>query len=125
MLPADQLHVLVVEDEPATAQTLAKLLTAWGHSPLVARDGVAALTLIADQRPDVVLLDLGLPRMDGFELARQIRQRWPSRPPVLIAVTGHGTPEDHRQAEQAGIDQHLLKPVDPQELQALLWDCGK
>jgi CheY-like chemotaxis protein len=125
MLPADQLQVLVVEDELATAQTLAKLLTAWGHAPRVARDGEAALTFIAEQRPDVVLLDIGLPRMDGFELARKIRERWPTRPPVLIAVTGHGTLDDQLQAELVGIDRHLLKPVDPHALQALLWECGE
>jgi CheY-like chemotaxis protein len=120
---SQSLRVLVVEDEPQALDSLAQLLGGWGHAPVAAPDGEAALRALERECPDVVLLDIGLPDMDGLEVARRIRQRWPYKPPVLIAVTGLGTTEDRRASNEAGVDLHLLKPVDAAELECLLGQC--
>jgi CheY-like chemotaxis protein len=117
------LLVLVVEDEPDTRQSYATLLDCWGHKTVAAPDGVAALRFVEQQAPDVILLDLGLPRMSGLEVAKVIRGRWPCKPPVLIAVTGFGMTEDRQRSCDAGIDFHLLKPVQPDDLRCILEHC--
>jgi CheY-like chemotaxis protein len=114
------LRVLVVEDDPDVRQSFADLLRCWGHQTVLASDGVTALRVVEEQTPDVILLDLGLPHMNGLELAKIIRGRWPDKPPVLIAVTGYGTTEDCHRSNEAGIDFHLLKPVEPDELECIL-----
>jgi CheY-like chemotaxis protein len=96
----------VVEDEPDTRKTYALLLQGWGHVPLLARDGVTALHAVDEHAPDVILLDLALPHLDGLQLAKAIRGRWPYQPPLLIAVTGYGTTEDRHRTRAAGIDFH-------------------
>ena len=113
------MRVLVVEDHADSAETLAVLLRLHGHEVDVAPDGPTALRIAAQNPPDVALLDIGLPRMDGFEVARRLQER-PGKKPLLVAVTGYGQEEDHRRSEQAGIDLHLLKPVDPEQLEKLL-----
>ena len=117
------LRVLVVEDEPDTGKTYAAILKYWGHIPVLAQDAVIALHAVDEPAPDVILLDLGLPHMDGLQLAKVIRLRWPYKPPVLIAVTGYGTTEDRRRSSEAGIDFHLLKPVELHELKCNLGRC--
>jgi len=91
-----------------------------GHEPAIATDGCSALDLIEHHVFDVILLDLCLPHMNGFEIAAKIRQRWPYKPPLLIAQTGYGTTDMRERSNQVGIDLHLLKPVDPTELQCIL-----
>jgi len=119
-MPENQLSILIVEDDLDSAKMTAMLLRIWGHNPTVVHDGQTALTVTEANRPDVILLDLGLPHFDGLKVARAIRKRWPYKPPLLIAVTGYGTTEDRRLCNEAGIDFHLLKPVEPDELRSLL-----
>jgi CheY-like chemotaxis protein len=114
------LYVLLVEDDPGTAESTALFLRECGHRVRVACDGPAACQAAVSQPPDVVLLDLALPGMDGWEVARRLQEpAWEKRP-LLIAVTGHDREEAHRRSLHAGIDLHLAKPVDPGFLRQLL-----
>jgi signal transduction histidine kinase/ActR/RegA family two-component response regulator len=116
---AAALHVLVVEDNKDAADSLAMLLKLWGHRVRTSHDGLAGLTAARHTRPEVVLLDIGLPGMDGYEVARQLRQEF--GPAIrLVAMTGYGQEEDRRRAWEAGFNAHLVKPADPATLQALL-----
>jgi signal transduction histidine kinase len=119
-LPAASLRVLLVEDNPAAAEGLRDLLSLWGHEVFFAPDGEAALQVMDGTPPDVVLLDLGLPGMDGFEVARRLRRRPGFEGVLLVAVTGYGQERDRRRTQEAGFDLHLLKPVAPEELKQLL-----
>jgi CheY-like chemotaxis protein len=85
-----------------------------------APDGPSALAVAQTFQPEVVLLDIGLPGMDGWEVARRLQTACTSQPPFLIAITGYGREEDRRKSEEAGINLHLLKPADPQVLAGLL-----
>ena len=115
------LRVLVVEDDADSAETLAVLLRLHGHEVDVAPDGPTALRIAAQNPPDVALLDIGLPGgMDGWEVARRLQEQAAGKTPLLIAITGYGQEEHRRRSKQAGIDLHLLKPVDPEELKKLL-----
>jgi CheY-like chemotaxis protein len=114
------LRILLVDDNEGGTRTLTMLLERWGHEVHAAHDGVAGLEAARALRPDVVLLDIGLPRMNGYELARAIRQDLADSPPLLAAVTGYAQPDDRRRAEEAGCDHHLGKPVNPDELRRLL-----
>jgi len=107
-----RLSVLVVDDNVDAAQTLEALLEAHGHRALVAFDGETGLKLARENVPDVILLDIGLPGMNGYEVARAIRGTPALQGVVLAAVTGYGTDEDRREAVDAGFDVHLSKPVD-------------
>jgi CheY-like chemotaxis protein len=113
------LRVLVVDDCPDTTAALAILLRCWSHDVRVAHDGPAALETAAGFRPDVVLLDVGLPGMDGYEVARRLRGEVGLARALLVAVTGYGQEAD-RLSREAGCDRHLLKPVDLDALQGLL-----
>jgi signal transduction histidine kinase len=116
--------VLVVDDNKDAAETLALLLRLRGHDVRVAGDGPAALALAADYLPDVVLLDLGLPGMDGHEVGRRLR-RQPGLDKVrVVALTGSGSEEDRSLSLQAGFDDHVVKPVDPEDLDRLLTGAG-
>jgi CheY-like chemotaxis protein len=112
-------RILVVDDYTDTVESLALLLGVHGYEVQTARDGSEAITAARAQRPEVVLLDIGLPRMDGWQVARRLRQEL-AGPLVIIAVTGCGLPEHYQRSRAAGVDLHLLKPVDPSELLALL-----
>jgi CheY-like chemotaxis protein len=112
-------RVLVVDDNADAARLLARLLEASGHQAEVAHDGPAALERAQARPPDVVLLDIGLPGMDGYEVARRLRQSVGDRP-LLVALTGYGQDEDRRRSREAGMDDHLTKPVDPRTLKELL-----
>ena len=115
------LRILLVEDDGDSAETLAVLLRIYGHEVQVAHDGPTALRLAADQPPDVGLLDLGLPGgMDGYEVARRLREQEADKLPLLIAVTGYDRDEDRRRSKEAGIHLHLLKPIDGEALNRLL-----
>jgi two-component system CheB/CheR fusion protein len=117
--PPAPLRVLVVEDDPDVRRSLAGLLELGGHAVRAAADGAAALDALDAGRADVVLLDIGLPGVDGYELARRIRGR-PGPQPYLIALTGYGRPEDRAAATRAGFDAHLAKPFRPDDLDRLL-----
>jgi CheY-like chemotaxis protein len=119
------LRVLVVDDRPDATDTLAMLLKLWGHQPTVAYTAAAALELTQAQRPDVVLLDIGLPGMDGREVARRIRQQPGMAGALLVAVTGHGGEQEERSCREAGFDRHLLKPFDPEDLRRILAAWGR
>jgi two-component system CheB/CheR fusion protein len=113
-------RILAVDDNADAAESLALLLGVLGHEVRTAGDGPAALEAAAAFRPDVVLLDIGLPGMDGYEVARRMRDQAGLKETLLVAVTGYGQEEDRRRAEQAGFDAHLTKPAHPNELLAVL-----
>jgi len=114
------LHILIVEDEEDVAWSTAMVLRLRGHEVEIAPNGPTALEMVRAHKPDVVLLDVGLPGMSGYEVARQLSAPHPGKTPLLIALTGYGMEEDRRRCAEAGIDLHLLKPVDPLELEAVL-----
>jgi CheY-like chemotaxis protein len=114
------LRVLVVDDCPDNRESSRLLLGLWGHDVREAADGPAALKAADAFRPEVVLLDLGLPRMDGCAVARQLRQMNHLGRPLLVAVTGYGRACDVARAHEAGFDLLLAKPVDPGRLRRLL-----
>ena len=113
-------RVLVVDDNRDAAESLRMLLRMMGAEVRTAVDGGTALEAFGTDRPSVVLLDIGLPDMDGYEVARRVRQRPEGREVTLIALTGWGQEEDRRLSREAGIDHHLIKPVDFAELERLL-----
>lgn len=121
--PADAasgLKVLVIDDNPDAASTLAALLRLDGHAAHVVHDGRDGLEAALQLHPDVVITDIGLPGLDGYELAKRIRSAYGENFIQLIALTGFGREEDQRRAYAAGFDAHLTKPVDPKLLQQLL-----
>jgi CheY-like chemotaxis protein len=118
--PDNQLRVLVVDDNQDSADSLTMLIGIWGYEACCAHNGVRALALAADFRPDAVLLDIGLPGMTGYELAQRLRQRPETKDAVLVAITGYGQDEDKQRSAAAGIHHHMVKPVNPDQLQALL-----
>ena len=113
-------RILVVDDNASAAEMLALLLQMDGYEVRVAHEGLAALQMARTYQPDVVLLDIGLPGMDGYEVARRLREQPGSEDVLLIAMTGYGSDEDRRRSRNSGCDHHLLKPVAHQDLQALL-----
>jgi CheY-like chemotaxis protein len=112
--------VLVVEDTETVAEMLAMLLKLWGHDVRSVYDGPSALVAARTYQPDVVLLDIGLPGMNGYDVARQLQHQAGRNRPLLAAVTGYGQEEDRRRSREAGFDQHMVKPVDPEALRELL-----
>ena len=115
-----QRRVLVVDDNKDAATSLGMLLKFLGTDVQVTHDGPTALAIIESYRPDVVLLDIGMPGMDGFEVARQVRKRVDFNNIMLIALTGWGQSEDRDRTRDAGFDHHLVKPADITALQSLL-----
>jgi signal transduction histidine kinase/ActR/RegA family two-component response regulator len=113
-------RVLVVDDNRDAAESLALLLGVAGHEARVSHDGPSALAAAAEFRPDAVLLDIGLPGMDGYEVARRLRAETDTGRALLVALTGYGQEEDQRRALAAGFDHHLIKPADLDALTALL-----
>lgn len=118
--PTAPRRVLVVDDNLDAAEGLAMLLALKGHEVSTAYDGQGAIERARDLAPDVVLLDIGLPRLDGFEVARRLREEHPARPMLLVALTGYGQERDRLRAREAGFDHHLLKPVRLEMLEQLL-----
>jgi CheY-like chemotaxis protein len=113
------LRVLVVDDNRDAAESLSMMLRLDGHEVRMAHDGPAALEVARLFRPEVVLLDIGLPGSSGYDVARQLQEQV-SRPRLLVAMTGYGSAEDQRRSQEAGLDHHLVKPVDPHRLRELL-----
>jgi len=114
------LRILVVDDNRDGADSLSELLTMMGDDTRTAYDGQAALDAAMEFQPDVILLDIGLPKLNGYEVCRRIRRQPDGENIVLIAVTGWGQDEDRRRSHAAGFDHHMVKPVDPQALLELL-----
>jgi len=109
-------RVLVVDDNVDAANSIAKILGLFGHAVRCAHDGPAALSVANEFLPDVVVLDIGLPGMDGYEVARRLRASEKFAKSVLVALTGYGQQGDRSRAQEAGFDQHLTKPADPELL---------
>ena len=113
-------RILVVDDNRDAAESLARLLERSGHEVVVQYDGLAALVAAETFHPVVVLLDLGLPGVDGLEVARRIRGEAWGKDMRLIATTGWGSAADRRRSSDAGFDHHMVKPVDLDELEKVL-----
>ena len=114
------LRVLIVDDDTDHANTLSMLLENSGYDPHVCHNSQDCMGLVDRLRPDVVLLDLGMPGMTGYEIAEVIKSEDDLRHILLFAVTGHGLPLDRLQTKLSGFDAHLLKPVDFENLDSLL-----
>jgi CheY-like chemotaxis protein len=112
--------VLVVDDRVDTAKGMAQLLELSGDDAWIAHSGEEALIAAREHRPEVMLVDIGLPGMDGYELASRLRQEECGRDAVLIAVTGYGDEEARRRSKEVGFDHHLVKPLDFDALLALI-----
>jgi CheY-like chemotaxis protein len=113
-------RVLIVDDNHDAASTLEMLLQSLGHETRVVHSGVEALQAAPEFKPDVVLLDIGLPGIDGYEVARRLRSMTTERPFKIVAVTGWDQEADKRRSEEAGFDMHLVKPVAPADLEKAL-----
>ena len=113
-------RVLVIEDNPDIRETLRMLLGLWGHEVSLAADGRSGLERVLHERPDVAVIDVGLPEMNGYDVARAIRKTIPNGEIRLIAMTGYGQPADRQLALSAGFDSHLLKPIIPEVLERAL-----
>jgi len=118
--PLIRRRILVVDDNVDAAEALSRVLRLQDQQVRVAHDGHAALQMAIAMQPEIVFLDLELPKMNGLEVARRLRAEWPTRPPLLIATTGFGQEEDRRRSAAAGFDHHLVKPIDPHVLRSLL-----
>jgi CheY-like chemotaxis protein len=113
-------RILVVDDNVDMARGMARLLKLLGHEVAVAHSGPEGIDVAREQRPDFILLDIGLPGMDGYEVAARLRQEECCKDSVIIAVTGYGQDEDRRRSKEAGFDHHLVKPLDHDALLSLL-----
>lgn len=110
-LSESQLRVLIVDDNEQLAHLLGQLIESFGHRVRIVNDGIPALTTAQEFKPELVLLDIGLPGIDGYEVARRLRASTEIRQPVIAAVTGYGQEEDRQRARRAGFDRHLVKPL--------------
>jgi CheY-like chemotaxis protein len=120
--PFKRRRILIVEDNGDALETLRMSLSAAGHEVHQATQALEALELAHRIRPDVAIVDVGLPDIDGYEIARRLRQREENRDLRLIALSGYGSPDDHKRTREAGFDAHLLKPLDYEKLASLLQD---
>jgi CheY-like chemotaxis protein len=118
-------RVLVVNDSPDNVASMALRLRLYWHEVDVALGGPAALRAAQAQQPDAVLLDLSMPGMSGYQVARKLRAMFRDKPILLVALTAHGFEEDRRRCEEAGFDRHLVKPADPLEVDNLLRELGQ
>ncbi len=114
------LDILVIEDNDDNADMLVEWLQTLGHSVKIARSGPTGLALVKETRPELVLCDIGLPGMDGIEVCRSVRQLDDAPQPIMVALSGWGMAEDRRRTKEVGFDHHLVKPVAPDKLYALL-----
>ena len=115
-------RVLLIDDNADAAESLAQLLALSGHDARTAGDGVHGIELAQEFHPDVVFCDLGLPGMNGYDVARELRSLPFGRDIVLAALTGFGQPSDREKTAEAGFDAHLVKPVDPAVIESFLDD---
>jgi len=117
---SNKLRILVVDDNRDVTESLALLLESEGHQVLTAYDGISALETARTERPDIILLDIGLPGLDGYAVAQALRQNHELERTMLIALTGYGQPDDRKKSSASGFDEHLVKPVDIEMLRKLL-----
>ena len=115
--------ILLVEDHADAREALQALLELDGYVVVTAAEGLAALDIARTKHPDIALIDIGLPGLDGYEVARRLRAA-DGPQPMLVALTGYSQPQDRRDAEAAGFDAHLVKPVDPADLARVLTSLG-
>ncbi len=123
--PTTARRILVVDDNRDSADSLAMLLKLTGNETHTAYDGLEAVEAAATFQPDVVLLDIGLPKLNGYEAARKIREQPWGKNMVLVALTGWGQEEDRQKSKEAGFNAHMVKPVDLAALMKLLADCSR
>jgi CheY-like chemotaxis protein len=123
-VPAAGHRVLVVDDNEDFANSLALILRALDNEVRVAHDGATALELVQRWQPQIGFLDIGLPRINGYDLARRLRANAGTASMVLVAVTGWGQEEDRRRTEETGFDYHLIKPVRVEAIRDLLLGLG-
>jgi CheY-like chemotaxis protein len=119
-LSTGQHRILVVDDNLDSAKSLALMLRMMGNETRTANDGLEALEIAADYEPNLIMLDIGMPRLNGYETARRIRDEKWGRDIVLVALTGWGQEEDRRKSHEAGFDSHIVKPIEPDSLEKLL-----
>jgi CheY-like chemotaxis protein len=113
-------RVLIVDDNRDVLATTARLLSIAGYETLTASDAITALAVASEFRPRIAILDIGLPEMDGYQLARELRSRLRDDPPTLLALTGYGQAADRARSQEAGFARHFAKPVDSSELLRVL-----
>jgi CheY-like chemotaxis protein len=123
MVPPRRRRVLIVEDHDDARESLRLMLELAGHDVETAGDGPSGLETLLSYRPDVALIDVGLPGIDGYDVARRARPLVPET--FLVALTGYGQADDQRKARDAGFDVHITKPVDPDRLERLLHTLTK
>ena len=119
-IPASPLRVLVVDDNVNTAAIFTYLFQSWGHEVRAVYDGPSALQVAEEFRPDAVLLDIGLPRMDGFTVAKRLRTMPDFHRMLIVASSGYSGEDDRLHASEVGIDLYLVKPFDPWQLESIL-----
>jgi CheY-like chemotaxis protein len=117
------MRVLIVDDSVDSAETMGELITRWGHEVQLAHDGASALRIAREFHPQVILLDIGLPDMDGYAVAERLRGE-DLGGQILVALTGYAEARDRARAQQAGFDRHLSKPVEPDDLFELFRTAG-
>ncbi len=125
MVQSPSCQILIADDNVDSAKSLAMLLRLAGHKVLVAHNGQMALELAQSENPQIAILDIRMPDMDGHEVARRLRQQAGLENIVLVAMTGYGQPEDRLRSEAAGFTHHLTKPVDSKLLNDLIASCSK
>ena len=118
-------RVLVVDDNQDAAESLACMLQLMGHSSIFVTDPAAAMLALRSLKPDIVFLDLGMPEIDGFQLARRIRAECGVDNPCLVALTGYGTASDRAKTRHSGFDAHLLKPASPDLVRSTIEELCK
>ena len=122
---SEGLRVVIVDDNHDSADSLAMLMQLTGNKTYMAHDGVEAVEAVEKYRPEVLLLDIGLPGLDGHEVCRRVRQQPWGKDIIVIALTGWGQEDDRRKSEEAGFDGHLVKPVDFEQLSQALREMQK
>ena len=123
--PAERRRVLLVDDHEDSRRMLSLLLQFSGYEALEARDGIEGLRVAVEEKPDIAVIDIGLPGTNGYEVARRLRADPATRALPLIALTGYGQNEDRLRALEAGFDLHLVKPVEPARLLEALASVGR
>jgi CheY-like chemotaxis protein len=115
-----KLRILVADDNADAATSLGELLSGRGHDVRVVHDGAEALAAARTFQPDVAFLDIGMPKVHGYEVARRLREETATRRTLLVALTGWGRDDDRQRAKEAGFDRHLVKPPEPAEIDRIL-----